>query len=189
MCLSGRITAHRLFISPHYPDGRICRRRIPGTRTGGSQSAFTLIELLLVLSIVALLLALSPALMQKAFPILKLKAAARDMVQEIRYVQNAAIINGQVAEIRFDLKNGEYRSDLVNGGEVRALPSGLSFSNSPQFPEFGASEEMTRFVFYPDGSANGGVLFVGNDRKRMAIRVDWLTSKIQLDELHETKRL
>ncbi len=189
MGLSGRIIAHRSSATPRHPAGGFDCRKRAGTRVGGSESAFTLIELLLVLSIAALLLTMTPALLQKAFPVLKLKAAARDMVQEIRYVQNAAIINGRVAEIRFDLKSGAYRSDLVNGGEVRALPSGLSFSNSPQSWEPLANEGMTRFVFYPDGSANGGVLFLGNDRKRMAIRVDWLTSKIQLDELHETQRL
>ncbi|MCU7812523.1 MAG: prepilin-type N-terminal cleavage/methylation domain-containing protein, partial [Candidatus Thiodiazotropha sp. (ex Notomyrtea botanica)] len=51
-------------------------------------AGFTLIELLLVLSITALLMSLAPALIHKAFPVLKLKAAARDLVQEIRYIQN-----------------------------------------------------------------------------------------------------
>ena len=153
------------------------------------QAAFTLIELLLVMSIVALLLAMTPSLLQKAFPVLKLKAAARDMVQEIRYVQNAAIINGLVAEIRFDLDKGEYQSDLVNGGEVRALPSGLFLSQSDQPFQRRTDEGLARFVFYPDGSANGGAIILGNDRKRLAIRVDWLTSKIALDEVQESQSL
>ena len=150
----------------------------------GNQTGFTLIELLLVLTITGLLLAFTPALMQKAFPVLKLKAAARDLVQEMRFLQNAAVINGIRAEIRFDLEQGQYRSDLVNDGQVRALPDGLNFSmqaDSLLAPDSSASG----FVFYPDGSASGGQLFMDNQRQRLAIHVDWLTGKIQLNETQE----
>jgi general secretion pathway protein H len=150
---------------------------------------FTLIELLLVLTITGLLLAMTPSLMQKAFPVLKLKAAARDLVQEIRYVQNAAIINGQVAEIVFDLERGEYRSDQVNAGAVTTLPSGLVLSRKDEPLQSLSGEQIARLIFYPDGSANGGELLLANDRSQMAIRVDWLTSKIHLDELQATETL
>ncbi|MEJ2692148.1 MAG: GspH/FimT family pseudopilin [Candidatus Thiodiazotropha sp.] len=149
------------------------------------RAGFTLIELLLVLSISALLLAMTPALLHKAFPVLKLKAAARDLVQEMRYVQNAAIINGQRAQIRFDLERGEYSSELVNGGEVRALPGGLSLSRESAPGGSAVEPSDTRFLFYPDGSANGGALYLANERQRLRIQVDWLTGRIQLDEPSE----
>lgn len=166
----------------------------PGNGGGGRSGVahrrgFTLIELLLVLTISGLLLALTPMLMQKAFPVLKLKAVARDLVQEMRYIQNAAIINGRVAEIRFDLESGEYRSDLVNGGEVRGLPDGISLSQEADALQGLSAPRIARFVFYPDGSASGGVLLLDNDRRRLAIRVDWLTSKIQLDERQPAETL
>ncbi len=155
--------------------------RVPSA--GPVRSAgFTLMELLLVLSIAGLLLAMTPALLHKAFPVLKLKAAARDLVQEIRYVQNAAIINGRVAEIRFDLEHGAYRSDLVNGGELRALPEGLSLSQESDRFQISPVAGEAHLVFYPDGSAKGGTLYLGNEHQRLAIHVDWLTSRIRLDE-------
>jgi hypothetical protein len=43
----------------------------------------------------------------------------------------------------------------------------------------------TRFLFYPDGSANGGALYLANERQRLRIQVDWLTGRIQLDEPSE----
>ena len=141
-------------------------------------------ELLLVLTITGLMLALAPAMMQKAFPVLKLKAAARDLVQEMRYLQNSAVINGIRSEIRFDLEKGEYRSDLVNGGEVRALPDGLSLSMKDDASSL-ASSELSRFLFYPDGSASGGLLFMSNQRQRLTIHVDWLTGKIQLNDAQD----
>jgi general secretion pathway protein H len=142
-----------------------------------------------VLTIAGLLMAMTPSLMHKAFPVLKLKAAARDLVQEIRYVQNAAIINGQTAEIVFDLERGEYRSDQVNAGAVTTLPGGLLLSRKDEPLRSLSGEQTVRFVFYPDGSANGGVILLANDRSQMAIRVDWLTSKIHLDELQATETL
>lgn len=150
----------------------------------GNQAGFTLIELLLVLTISGLLLAFTPSLMQKAFPVLKLKAAARDLVQEMRFLQNAAVINGVRSEIRFDLEEGRYRSDLVNGGEVRTLPNGLNLSMQAD-PLLAPSSSASGFVFYPDGSASGGQLFMDNQRQRLAIHVDWLTGKIQLNETQD----
>ncbi len=149
-----------------------------------SHAGFTLIELLLVLTITGLLLALTPPLMQKAFPVLKLKAAARDLVQEMRYLQNAAVINGMKAEIQFDLDKGEYRADLVNAGEIRAVPSGLKLSMRADGMK-SSDQTASRFVFYPDGSASGGLLYMANQHQRMAIHVDWLTGKIQLQEAQE----
>jgi general secretion pathway protein H len=168
-------------------DQELCEKGRTGPRR--EHCGFTLIELLLVLTITGLLLAMTPSLMQKAFPVLKLKAAARDLVQEIRYVQNTAIINGQTAEIVFDLESGEYRSDQVNAGAVTTLPSGLILSRKDEPLQSLSGERTARFIFYPDGSANGGVILLANDRSQMAIRVDWLTSKIHLDELQATETL
>lgn len=155
---------------------RMGRRRFGG---------FTLIELLLVLTIVALVLALAPSLLHKAFPVLKLKAAARDLVQEIRYVQNAAIIDNTPARIRFDLTSGEYRSDQVNDGQVRALPGGLALSLGRAHESDPQAHKLVSFRFYPDGSSSGGVLYLSNDRQSLRISVDWLTSKVRVNEAHE----
>ena len=152
----------------------------------GRSDGFTLIELLLVLTIVALLLALAPSLLHKAFPVLKLKAAARDLMQEIRYVQNASIISNTPAGIRFDLTSGEYRSDQINGGKVRALPSGLSLSLGRGNEGFPEAHKLVSFLFYPDGSSSGGVIYLSNDRRSLRISVDWLTSKVQVNEPQET---
>jgi general secretion pathway protein H len=144
-------------------------------------AGFTLMELLLVLTITALLLSLAPPMLHKAFPSLKLKAAARDLIQEIRFIQNAAIINSTQAGIRFDLTSGEYGSELVNGGKQRALPTGLKLSldESGLLP---MDHQVASFVFYPDGSSSGGSIFLSNGTSRLEIRVDWLTSKIQIHE-------
>jgi len=151
-------------------------------RRQGKAAGFTLIELLLVLTITALLLSLAPPMLHQAFPSLKLKAAARDLIQEIRYIQNAAIINSTPAGIRFDLSTGEYRSALVNGGKQRSLPKGLSLSLAESGLKSLDDRQVASFVFYPDGSSSGGAIFLSNETTSLEIRVDWLTSKIQVHE-------
>jgi len=151
------------------------------TRTA---AGFTLIELLLALSIAALLLSLATPLLQKAFPSLKLRAAARDLIQEIRYLQSAAVVNGVKAGIQFDLERGEYRSELVNGGTRRSLPMGLILTPAPAadgLSRLDAPREAS-FQFYPDGSSSGGSILLGNDTRQLEIRVDWLTGKVELRE-------
>ena len=65
-----------------------------------------------------------------------------------RYVQNAAVINGQSTVIRFDLEQGEYQSDLVNGGQVRSLPEGLSLSRRQDDWSLPGAQNIVRFDFY-----------------------------------------
>lgn len=137
---------------------------------------FTLIELMLVLVLMAMMFTLTPPLMHKAFPALKLKAAARDLVQEIRYVQQSAVLSGSESKIRFQLQHDQYQSDLVNQGEVRQLPEGISFNAD--------SADRRQLVlvlhFYPDGSSSGGLIRLGNKTRGFVITVDWLTSRVQI---------
>ncbi|MEW8211674.1 MAG: prepilin-type N-terminal cleavage/methylation domain-containing protein [Candidatus Thiodiazotropha taylori] len=137
---------------------------------------FTLIELMLVLVLMAMMFTLTPPLMHKAFPALKLKAAARDLVQEIRFVQQSAIISGSESKISFQLQTDQYQSDLVNQGEVRQLPDGISF-----IAETSANRQQILVLhFYPDGSSSGGLIQLGNKSRGFVITVDWLTSRVEI---------
>ncbi|MEW8222704.1 MAG: GspH/FimT family protein [Candidatus Thiodiazotropha taylori] len=146
------------------------------SRLNFQSRGFTLIELILVLVLMAMMFTLTPPLMHKAFPALKLKAAARDLVQEIRFVQQSAIISGSESKISFQLQTDQYQSDLVNQGEVRQLPDGISF-----IAETSASREQILVLhFYPDGSSSGGLIRLGNKSRGFVITVDWLTSRVEI---------
>lgn len=147
---------------------------------------FTLIELMLVLVVMGLLVGLTPPLFEKAFPSLKLKAATRDLAQEMRFIQQSAILTGQVTKVRFDLQNNAYRSDLVNQGETRQLPDGLHFIQDENAVSI-SGEQILVFEFFPDGSSSGGKLILGNGARRLAISVDWLTSRIRVIGSEELK--
>jgi general secretion pathway protein H len=144
-----------------------------------SLKGFTLIEVMLALVVLALLVSLTPPLFEKAFPSLKLKAATRDLAQEMRYIQQIAILTGIPARVRFDLSNNAYQSDHVNRGEVRQLPKGLRFAVNDS-TAWRSGEQVLLFEFYPDGSSSGGQLILDNGGHRFAITVDWLTSRVRV---------
>ncbi|WP_316369353.1 GspH/FimT family pseudopilin [Candidatus Thiodiazotropha sp. CDECU1] len=147
---------------------------------------FTLIEVMLTLVVLALLVSLTPPLFQKAFPSLKLKAATRDLAQEIRYIQQTAILTGVPSKVQFDLQNNAYQSDHVNGGEVRHLPDGLNFA-SDNSRSSAIGESVMVLEFFPDGSSSGGLLILDNGGRRFAISVDWLTSRVRVVDPQELK--
>jgi hypothetical protein len=70
----------------------------------------------------------------------------------------------------------------VNNGEIRSLPEGIDFSidDTQNLP---LEKGLTAFTFYPDGSSSGGEILLGIETRRLKISVDWLTSKVQVDEL------
>ena len=137
---------------------------------------FTLIELMLVLVLMGLLFSLTPPLFHKAFPSLKLKAATRDLAQEIRYVQQTAIITGAESLMRFEIESNRYQSDLVNQGEVRQLPEGIRF----RIDDSDAPQAILVLRFYPDGSSSGGLIRLSNEVQSFVIAVDWLTSRVEV---------
>ncbi|MEW8029261.1 MAG: prepilin-type N-terminal cleavage/methylation domain-containing protein [Candidatus Thiodiazotropha sp.] len=151
-----------------------------------TSKGFTLIEVMLTLVVLALLVSLTPPLFEKAFPSLKLKAATRDLAQEIRYIQQTAILTGVPSKVRFDIDNNAYQSDHVNSGEVRHLPEGLQFTLYKSATTT-LGEPVLVFEFFPDGSSTGGILILDNGGQRFAIAVDWLTSRVRVLDPEELK--
>lgn len=144
---------------------------------------FTLIELMLVLVLMAMLFSLTPPLLHKAFPSLKLKAATRDLAQEIRYLQQTAIMTGVESQISFQIEANQYQSNLVNQGEVRQLPEGIHFS-AEQTHDY---QERVILRFYPDGSSSGGWIRLSTETQALVISVDWFTSRVQIINSRELK--
>ncbi len=144
--------------------------------TAQGQAGFTLIEIMLVLVIIGMIYSLAPPLFHKAFPALKLKAVTRDLLQEIRYVQQSAITTGQPTAMRIELSEDRYASDQINAGALRQLPEGFHFARQP-----GSSlEQILDLRFYPDGSASGGEIRIEAGSRSYTIRVDWLTSQVEI---------
>ena len=141
--------------------------------TGEAREAgFTLTELLVVLAIIGLLITAIPALLQSAMPGTRARAAARTLAQDLRAARGQAIASGRATEIRFDTSRQIYL--LEPGDRSRSLPNAIHFALSEQ--------KNSQIGFQPDGSSNGGTVFVGDGALRHRVSIDWLTGRVAIDE-------
>jgi general secretion pathway protein H len=139
------------------------------SRTG--DSGFTLTELLVVLAIIGLLAVAVPVLLQSAMPGARSLAATRALADDLRIARGEAIARGAATAIRFDAANQVYR--LEPGGRARVLPNHVPFA---------LARGRTAIGFYPDGSADGAELVIGDGGRKHHITVEALTGRIAIDE-------
>jgi general secretion pathway protein H len=133
--------------------------------TGDAREAgFTLTELLVVLAI--------PVLLQTAMPGARSRAAAQALAQDLRTLRGQAIAGGSATSIRFDAAHQIYL--LEPGDHKHTLPNAVPFS----LPRAAA----TQIGFYPDGSSNGGTVYVGDGALRHRIAIDWLSGRVTVDD-------
>ena len=135
---------------------------------------FTLLELIVALSIASLLAALALPSMYKARDSLAYQGVLRDMVTDLRAARGKAISQGRDTAFSLDLRDRRFGT----GEQLKhELPEAIDITIEVADSE--ATETGGKIRFYPDGSSTGGSLQV--KRKNGAgthIRVDWLLGSI-----------
>ena len=143
---------------------------------------FTLLELLMVLTVIALAMAAVPTLFA-GLPSIRLRTAADDMVATLRNLHQQAIRRGETTELIFEPAARTFR--ISTDPIPRHLPeivAELGFKPATLVPTSG----NTRIRFFADGSATGGTVLFKNGERLAAIKVDWLTGRVRRDECFET---
>jgi general secretion pathway protein H len=144
--------------------------------TGSRDAGYTLIELLIVLSVMGLLLLAVPTLVSAGMPGTQAKTAAQTLASDMRAARMDAIFTGVPRSVVIDADGKHY---AVHPGLVlRAMPDSVSIV--PQ--STAARDAGTVLVFYPDGSSSGGVLRVGSDTHAHLVTDHALTGRIGVDE-------
>lgn len=157
------------FVMTHgvMPTSRLLRR------SGGPahQSGYTLFELLVVLSIVTLALSLSGFLYSRSNTSLQGQLISKTVASELRKTRSIAIA---------DNSNRRWgQSDLAALlNENSGAPDKLSFTFTPNV---NPPDNHSAFVFYADGSANGGVITVVAPKRSWEIHIG-LSGRITIHE-------
>jgi general secretion pathway protein H len=124
-------------------------------------AGFTLVEMLVVLTVLALALGLvmthGPVRSQR----LELDAAARRIAGALRLARSRAIAEERT--VVFALDRGGYSLD-------RDAPTMWSAGVAP--------EGNRRVVFTPDGGSSGARIVLRDGERVVAISVDWLTGRV-----------
>jgi general secretion pathway protein H len=129
----------------------------------------------IAVAILAALTGLAATSLAPATDRMRLRAEVREIVGLMGDARTRAITTRSVAVFELDARNR--RIFYGEPAMVRQLPALMSLQVSG---DEGARERQ-RIVFYPEGSASGGVFAIADRNRSIVVRVDWLTGRISVD--------
>lgn len=141
----------------------------------GSARGFTLVELMVVLTILALLAAAMPVALNRFIPARRTVAAADKLVADVRRMQSEAASSGSPA--RMTLTTSGYRLDALDGraaSEV-ALPA----STTLRFRARDEDRPLHELIVYPDGTASPGRFEIADSGRRAVVEIGMLTGSVR----------
>lgn len=147
------------------------------------QDGFTLVEIVVTLSLMAILMAMSIGSLSFYLAGKSVDTAVTELTSQIREAQSLAVSTGNTYRIDFnDSARTTYTlqrrsgSEWVNVRNAKRLPGGVTFSAS-SLPEFGSDRYME---FYARGTSESGqIIVVGRYDKSRIIYVDGETVNVR----------
>ncbi len=136
---------------------------------------FTLIELLVMIALIGVSIGLISFGVGKGLQSAKERQALTQLVQSLRAARVQAIVTGQPAQTRFDLRKARF-----NGPDHKPH----SWPQDMHLQLVTAEGLGAAFEFYPDGGSSGGHLMLSRNDKRWRIDINWLTGSVQLHTLN-----
>jgi general secretion pathway protein H len=100
-------------------------------------------------------------------------ATASEIVQSLRLARSRAIAEGTTATVALDAARHLL---LLDGLAPKLLPPEIPLSLDPGD---GHRRSLVQFRFAPDGSAQGGVIFLGLPPKQIRIAINWLSGAVE----------
>jgi general secretion pathway protein H len=142
----------------------------------GKTRGFTLLELLVVLTIVAGMLAIVPLVSERGAKNAEIDAAARVLVADLRWLRQAAIRERHETTLMVGADGARY----LRSGDAgfRPLPQGIAIEHKP-LASIGAQREGPAIVFYPDGTTSGGELALRSAGQSLIVHVAWPFGRIE----------
>jgi general secretion pathway protein H len=142
------------------------------------EQGFTLFEILVVLAIIGLVTAVMAPALFRGLGATQARAAAYEIAAALRQARSEAVAENADVAVVFDLARHAY---AVERARPRVLPEGVRMDlYDAQVEQLDAATGGIRF--FPDGSATGGQVTVGDEAARYQVDVDWLTGRISVVE-------
>ena len=135
-------------------------------QSSAGQSGITLLELLVVLSLVSLMAAFSVTLFSAGGERAKLKSCASEISSSLQIARSTAIADNRQVSLPFwsrqkEAQNGPGLALGCVEDEVQIFLSGLSANQ----------DSLSVIAFYPDGSASGGIITLRAGERAASFRI------------------
>jgi prepilin-type N-terminal cleavage/methylation domain-containing protein len=140
------------------------------------KNGFTLLEIIVVLSLITLILGLSAVFLTGFLPASRMDATARELAGTIRQARSLARLNSERRTIMIDLDSMTYS---MEGQGQKAFPPDIRVSVIDS-----AAGEIVHgkypIVFNRSGGIEGGTIFLSRGKKVIRIELDPITGALLL---------
>jgi general secretion pathway protein H len=152
------------------PPRRACAE--PRTHRG-----FTLLELVIVLSIMAIIAGLTIPMLGAGVSTTELKSAARQVAAGLRMARSEAVATRQDTRVLLDLEHRTFQ--VERDSRVHELPRELQIKLFTAQSDL-VDEHTGAIRFFPDGGSNGGRVTLASGERKYEVDVDWLTGRVAI---------
>jgi general secretion pathway protein H len=139
-------------------------------------SGFTLVEILVVFTLIALIVGLTPMAYGRLQESAQYRSTVRAVLTDMRAARQQAMAEGAETRFAVDL---QARTFGVVGGPVHQVPEPLTMRAAMAGQEAGQGGQLS-IRFLPRGGASGGSLdILRPSGGGVRLRVDWFTGRVE----------
>jgi general secretion pathway protein H len=137
----------------------------------------TLFELLIVLSIMAIVAAMVVPVFGAGVSSSEMKSAARQVAAALRVARSDAVATRKETRVILDLEQRTFQ--VERDPRLHALPKQLEMKLFTAQRDI-VDEKVGAIRFYPDGGSNGGRVTLAAGERKYEIDIDWLTGRVAI---------
>lgn len=148
--------------------------------TSPGSAGFTLVEILVVLSILAIITSITLVYMPGGREKISLKAAASELMTGLNHTRNQAVLTHKDALLRIDLSQGTFWTE-GQAKNIKTLPPQVVIELSTAAQET-TNNNIASIRFFPDGSSTGGYVKLIGQKENYTIIIHWLTGRVEIEK-------
>jgi general secretion pathway protein H len=137
----------------------------------------TLLELLIVLSIMAIVAAMVVPIFGGGVSTSELKGAARQVAAGLRLARSEALATRRETGVVLDLERRMFQ--VERDGREHSLPPAIELKLFTAESDL-VSDKVGAIRFFPDGGSNGGRVTLAVGERKYNVDVDWLTGRVAI---------
>jgi general secretion pathway protein H len=154
-------------------------RAVVGIARRARARGLTLLEILIVLSLMAIIAAVAVPMVSGNVSNTELKSAAREIAAGLRYARSEALAGKRETVVIYDLERRVFRVD--RDPREHPLPRGIGMKVTGAQSDI-ANEHVGAIRFFPDGGSNGGRVTIAAGERKFDVDIDWLTGRVAIND-------